>query len=138
MSEPMYSVLDDSSKKITTTRQAVVETLNLQKIYRTGFWLDKKIESLKNCTLSVYEGETFGLLGPNGAGKTTLLKTLLGIVRPTSGRAMILGQPIGDRSVKQRVGYLPENAYYSHWLGIPAINRRYFPDSPLSPKKTHS
>ncbi len=71
---------------------------------------------MKNCTLIVHEGETFGLLGPNGAGKTTLLKTLLGIVRPTSGRALILGQPIGDRSVRQRIGYLPENAYYYDYL----------------------
>ena len=112
----MYSVSDDSKTMTNTTRQAVLETLNLQKTYRTGFWLDKKIESLKNCTLIVHEGETFGLLGPNGAGKTTLLKTLLGIVRPTSGRALILGQPIGDRSVRQRIGYLPENAYYYDYL----------------------
>jgi ABC-2 type transport system ATP-binding protein len=112
----MHSVLDETKEMIPKARPAVVETLNLRKIYRTGFWLEKKIESLKTCTLSVYEGETFGLLGPNGAGKTTLLKTLLGIVRPTSGRAMILGQPIGDRSVKQCLGYLPENAYYYDYL----------------------
>lgn len=94
----------------------VVQTWNLGKIYRTGFWLDRKIQSLKDCTLSVYEGETFGLLGPNGAGKTTLLKTLLGIVWATSGRAALLGRPIGDRAVKQRIGYLPENAYYYDFL----------------------
>jgi ABC-2 type transport system ATP-binding protein len=94
----------------------VIQTWNLGKIYRTGFWLNQKIESLKNCSLSVYQGETFGLLGPNGAGKTTLLKTLLGIVRPTSGRAVLLGRPIGDRAIKQRIGYLPENAYYYDYL----------------------
>jgi ABC-2 type transport system ATP-binding protein len=94
----------------------VVQTWNLGKVYRTGFWLDRKIQSLKDCTLSVYEGETFGLLGPNGAGKTTLLKTLLGIVRATSGRATLLGRPIGDRAIKQRIGYLPENAYYYDFL----------------------
>jgi ABC-2 type transport system ATP-binding protein len=94
----------------------VVQTWNLRKIYRTGFWLNQKIESLKSCSLSVEQGETFGLLGPNGAGKTTLLKTLLGIVRPTSGRATILGYPIGDRAVKQRIGYLPENAYFYDFL----------------------
>lgn len=94
----------------------VVQTWNLGKIYRTGFWLNQKIESLKNCSLTVYEGETFGLLGPNGAGKTTLLKTLLDIIKPTSGRATLLGHPIGDRKIKQRIGYLPENAYFYDYL----------------------
>jgi ABC-2 type transport system ATP-binding protein len=42
-------------------------------IYRTGFWLNQKVVSLKNCSLQVYPGETFGLLDPNGAGKTTLI-----------------------------------------------------------------
>ncbi|MCU0544553.1 MAG: ABC transporter ATP-binding protein [Oscillatoriaceae cyanobacterium Prado104] len=94
----------------------VVETFNLGKFYRTGFWMNQKIESLKNCTLTVSQGETFGLLGQNGAGKTTLLKTLLGIVRPTSGSALLLGKPLGDRGVKQRVGYLPENPYFYDYL----------------------
>ncbi len=88
-----------------------IQTWNLGKVYRTGFWLDRRVSSLQNCSLSVKQGETFGLLGPNGAGKTTLLKILLGIVRPTQGRAALLGRPIGDRAVRQRIGYLPENAY---------------------------
>ena len=94
----------------------VVQTWELKKVYRTGFWLNQKVESLKGCTLTVYEGETFGLLGPNGAGKTTLLKILLGIVRASSGRAVLLGKPIGDRAVKQRIGYLPENPYLYDYL----------------------
>ncbi|MFM6496582.1 MAG: ATP-binding cassette domain-containing protein, partial [Dolichospermum sp.] len=56
------------------------------------------------------------LLGPNGAGKTTLLKLLLGIIRPTSGRGLLLGQPIGDVKVKQHIGYLPENPYLYEYL----------------------
>ncbi|OCR02564.1 multidrug ABC transporter ATP-binding protein [Oscillatoriales cyanobacterium USR001] len=94
----------------------VVETSQLGKSYRTGFWMNQKIESLKNFTLTVYQGETFGLLGQNGAGKTTLLKTLLGIVRPTSGWGLLLGQPLGDRAIKQQVGYLPENPYFYDYL----------------------
>ncbi|MBW4648847.1 MAG: ABC transporter ATP-binding protein [Kastovskya adunca ATA6-11-RM4] len=99
-----------------TNQSPVVQTSELRKVYRTGFWLSQKVESLKSCTLTVYPGETFGLLGPNGAGKTTLLKTLLGIVRPTSGRALLLGQPLGNPQVKQRIGYLPENAYFYDYL----------------------
>ncbi len=95
---------------------SVVETWNLNKIYRTGFWLNQTVQSLTNCSLSVQQGETFGLLGPNGAGKTTLLKILLGVIRPTSGRAVLLDKPIGDRATKQRVGYLPENPYFYDFL----------------------
>jgi ABC-2 type transport system ATP-binding protein len=96
--------------------EPIVATHNLRKIYRTGFWLNQKVESLKECTLQVYPGETFGLLGLNGAGKTTLLKTLLGIVRPSGGKGLLLGKPLGDRSVKQQIGYLPENPYFYDFL----------------------
>ena len=94
----------------------VIQTQNLSKTYRTGFWLAQKIRSLTAVDLDVYQGETFGLLGQNGAGKTTLLKTLLGIVRPTQGKATLLGKPLGDRNVKKRIGYLPENPYFYDYL----------------------
>jgi ABC-2 type transport system ATP-binding protein len=106
-------LLDEST---TAKPNVVVQTWNLKKVYRTGFWLNQKNESLKDCSLTVHKGETFGLLGPNGAGKTTLFKTLLGIIRPTSGRAVLLDRPIGDRLIKSRIGYLPENAYYYDYL----------------------
>lgn len=97
-------------------RPIAVQASNLRKVYRTGFWLNQTIESLKGCSLTVYRGETFGLLGPNGAGKTTLLKTLLGIVRPTEGKGQLLGRPLGDRQVKQEIGYLPETPYFYDYL----------------------
>jgi ABC-2 type transport system ATP-binding protein len=112
----MTSVVDPSVQLATVDRSAVIETHELKKTYRTGFWLNQKITSLKGCTLQVYKGETFGLLGPNGAGKTTLLKTLLGIVRPSGGRGLVLGKPLNDRPTKQRLGYLPENAYFYEYL----------------------
>lgn len=112
----MESAIVPLSQSPVADRPVVVETYELQKVYRTGFWLNQKVMSLKNCTLQVFEGETFGLLGPNGAGKTTLLKTLLGIVRPNGGRALLLGHALGDRAVKQRVGYLPENPYFYDYL----------------------
>ena len=107
---------DFSTTAFANDSMPVVQTWNLGKTYRTGFWMNHKIESLKNCSLSIYPGETFGLLGPNGAGKTTLLKTLLGITRPTTGKAVIFGKPIGDRNVKQNIGYVPENAYIYDFL----------------------
>lgn len=113
----MKSVADSHTfDSHTLDSQPVIQTYELQKVYRTGFWLNQKVTSLKSCSITVYKGETFGLLGPNGAGKTTLLKLLLGIVRPTSGRGLLLKQPLGDRAAKQLIGYLPENAYYYDFL----------------------
>jgi ABC-2 type transport system ATP-binding protein len=113
----MNSVTDTSDSQLyPVDKPPVVLTSELRKVYRTGFWLNQKVISLKNCSLQVYPGETFGLLGPNGAGKTTLLKLLLGIIRPSSGRGLLLGKPIGDRSVKQHLGYLPENPYLYDYL----------------------
>ncbi|WP_218082650.1 ABC transporter ATP-binding protein [Anthocerotibacter panamensis] len=99
-----------------TPQECAIAAQGLGKQYRTGFWLNKVIHSLKGCSLEVYRGETFGLLGPNGAGKTTLLKVLLGIAQPTTGTATLLGQPLGDRSTKARIGYLPENPYFYDYL----------------------
>ncbi|AFY80042.1 ABC transporter ATP-binding protein [Oscillatoria acuminata] len=112
----MDSVVDWPTEPITTERVPAIETFQLRKAYRTGFWMNKQVETLKNCTLTVYEGETFGLLGPNGAGKTTILKILLGILRPSGGRGLLLGQPLGDRAVRERIGYLPENPYFYKYL----------------------
>ena len=107
-------ILDRSVPTYAT--ESAIETYQLRKVYRTGFWLNRQVESLKECTLQVERGETFGLLGLNGAGKTTLLKTLLGIVKPTTGKGLLLGKPLGDRSIKQKIGYLPENPYFYDFL----------------------
>lgn len=118
MSAPVPSFIDSPEPPVIP---AVVETYDLTKKYRTGFWLNQSVTSLRQCNLAVQPGETFGLLGPNGAGKTTLLKILLGIVRPTSGRATLLGKPAGDRAVKRRLGYLPENPYFYDYLTGPEL-----------------
>ena len=112
----MNSVTEVPPQNTVNELMPVVQTWSLSKVYRTGFWMNQKLRSLNDCSFTVYQGETFGLLGPNGAGKTTLLKMLLGIVRPTTGRAVLLGYPVGNLSVKQKIGYLPENAYYYDYL----------------------
>jgi ABC-2 type transport system ATP-binding protein len=87
-------------------------TNELTKDYEIGFWRKRPYRALDRLTLDVEAGEVFGFLGPNGAGKTTTLKLLMQLVYPTGGHAEILGRPLGDRSVKQRIGYLPENPYF--------------------------
>jgi len=77
---------------------------NLTKHYGT-------LVALDNVSLKIASGEVFGLLGPNGAGKSTLLKTLVGILRPTSGTIRIGAIDIvaEPEKAKKMIGYLPEN-----------------------------
>jgi ABC-2 type transport system ATP-binding protein len=91
-------------------------THELTKDYHVGFWRKRPYRALDRLTLEVEAGEVFGFLGPNGAGKTTTLKLLMQLVFPTGGRAEILGRPLGDLSVKRRIGYLPENPYFYDYL----------------------
>ena len=88
----------------------VIETHNLTKVYR-DFWGRQKVRALKALDLEVRRGEIFGLLGPNGSGKTTTIKLLLGLLFPTSGRALVFGQDASDVSKNERIGYLPEESY---------------------------
>jgi ABC-2 type transport system ATP-binding protein len=72
--------------------------------------------AVESLTLTVRQGEVFGFLGPNGAGKSTTMKMLMGLVFPTSGAMALLGRPIGDVAVKQRVGFLPEQFRFHEWM----------------------
>jgi ABC-2 type transport system ATP-binding protein len=72
--------------------------------------------ALAGLSMTVPRGEIFGFLGPNGAGKTTSVKLLLGLLRPTSGEAWLLGETIGDLNTRRRIGYLPELFRYQGWL----------------------
>jgi len=88
----------------------------LTKDYSIGFWRRRSYRALDRLTLEIERGEVFGFLGPNGAGKTTTLKLLMQLIFPTSGRAEILGRPVGDLEVRRRIGYLPENPSFYDYL----------------------
>lgn len=64
--------------------------------------------AVRDLSLAVPRGTVYGLLGPNGAGKTTTIRMLLDIIRPDAGTVTILGRPSADRTVRDRIGYLPE------------------------------
>ena len=72
--------------------------------------------AVRDLTLKVGRGEAFGFLGPNGAGKSTSIKMLLGLVKPTSGTALLLGEPVGSRDARARIGFLPEHFRFYEWL----------------------
>ena len=86
-----------------------ITTTHLRKEFDTNI-------AVRGLTLQVEQGEVFGFLGPNGAGKTTSVKMLLGLVAPTSGQAMLLGAPLGDRAVRAKIGFLPEHFRFHDWL----------------------
>ncbi len=69
------------------------------------------LTALDNVSLKISSSQVFGLLGPNGAGKSTLLKTLVGILKPTSGTVSVKGHDIvkEPEMAKRIIGYLPEN-----------------------------
>ena len=78
------------------------------------------VRALVDLDLDVTAGEVFGFLGPNGAGKTTMIRTLLDEIRPTAGRATILGLDTHDSSVEIRrhIGYVPGDlAMYPNLTG---------------------
>ena len=93
----------------------VIETRNLSKTYR-DFWGRQKVRALKALDLEIRRGEIFGLLGPNGSGKTTTIKLILGLLFPTSGRALVFGKDASDVAKNERIGYLPEESYLYKFL----------------------
>ncbi len=72
--------------------------------------------AVRNLSLTVRTGEIFGFLGPNGAGKSTCIKMLLGLVKPSGGRALVLGVPPNDVPVRRKIGFLPEDFRFYEWL----------------------
>jgi ABC-2 type transport system ATP-binding protein len=76
--------------------------------------------ALADLDLTVHMGEVYGFLGPNGSGKTTMIRTILDEIRPTSGRAWILGMDSHEESLEIRhdIGYLPGDlALYPNLTG---------------------
>jgi ABC-2 type transport system ATP-binding protein len=91
-----------------------IETFDLSKAYEGRAVVDR-------LNLSVRRGEFFGFLGPNGAGKSTTIKMLTGLLRPTSGRALVAGYDISSEPLKAKanIGVLPEELnLYERLTGI--------------------
>ncbi|WP_020676433.1 ABC transporter ATP-binding protein [Geopsychrobacter electrodiphilus] len=94
-----------------------IEALALSKTFRGK--RGRRVEALTDLSLSVAQGEVFGFLGPNGAGKSTTIKSLVGLIRPSSGCAKIMGLDISCPDARLNVGYLPENpAFYDFLTGV--------------------
>jgi len=94
---------------MNTSNGNVIHTQELSKTY-------KGVQALHGLNLQVPKNSIFGFLGPNGAGKSTTIKMLLGLTRPTSGKALVFGQDITQESlaIRRRVGYLAQDPRYYH------------------------
>jgi len=94
---------------VTGMTDTIVRTDALSKRYGDRLVVD-------SVSLTVRQGEVYGFLGPNGAGKTTTLRMVLGLVRPSAGRATVLGEPPGTPAVVARVGALVEGPGFYPYL----------------------
>jgi ABC-2 type transport system ATP-binding protein len=95
---------------MNTPNGNVIHTQGLSKAYNG-------VKALDALNLQVPTNSIYGFLGPNGAGKSTTIKMLLGLTRPSAGKALIFGKDITRDSlaVRRRVGYLAQDPrYYEH------------------------
>ena len=67
-----------------------------------------ELVAVSDLDLAIRRGVVYGLIGPNGSGKTTTIRMLNGLLRPSSGTAPVLGQPVRSPSVVHRIGYMPQ------------------------------
>ena len=96
----------------------VMKTTKLTKYYG-------KVRGIKELDLTVTQGEFFGFIGPNGAGKSTTIRTVLGLIAPTSGDAMIFGKDVTKEreAILQNIGYLPSEALFYQGMKVKDILR---------------
>jgi ABC-2 type transport system ATP-binding protein len=74
------------------------------------------VKALDVLSLRIPKGGVYGILGPNGAGKSTLFRIVLGLVRPTTGEARLLGAAAGDIKALRRIGAVIETPRFLPWL----------------------
>jgi len=103
---------------------AAVLTQSLRKEFQLG-WGRGRVLAVEGLDLEVKRGEVFGLLGPNGSGKSTAMKMILGLLRPTSGRAEVCGCRAGTLAARKQIGFLPENPYFPAFLSGAELVRYY-------------
>ncbi|MGZ5287631.1 MAG: ATP-binding cassette domain-containing protein, partial [Flavisolibacter sp.] len=69
----------------------------------------RKLQALNDIRAEMQKGQVISLIGPNGSGKTTLIKTILGLVKPDSGKIFFDGVPISENVLyKKQIGYMPQ------------------------------
>jgi ABC-2 type transport system ATP-binding protein len=85
----------------------IVETTDLHRSYGHG---RRFVNAVHGVSFQVDRGSIFGLIGPDGAGKTSIIQMLAGVLKPTRGKASVLGFDVkaDPESIKRRIGYMPQ------------------------------
>ena len=91
---------------MSESNSTLIQTVDLTKYYGQH-------RAAERLSFAVHGGEIFGFLGPNGAGKTTTMKMIVGLLRPTSGQALVAGHDVQQEPIKAKAasGYVPEEPY---------------------------
>jgi len=115
---PVYfrNIVDESIRQspIDNRQSSQVNAIEIRQLSKS---YGRRV-GVEKVSFAVPGGAIFGFLGPNGAGKTTTIRVLLGLLRPSTGSAAILGRDCWSQSteIKNRVGYLPGDLRLYPWL----------------------
>jgi len=91
--------------------------IQLDNISKTFGRRRKRVEAVRQLSLSVDAGQVFGFLGPNGAGKSTTIRMMMDLIRPSQGEVYLYGRPVkGNYKLLRRVGALVEGASFYNFL----------------------
>lgn len=96
---------------MSETAEKIVEVKNLVKHYG-------KFKAVENVSFDVYRGDVFGFLGPNGAGKSTTIRTMLSLIRPTSGELLLFGRSLSNNRnyILRKIGCIVEKPDFYKYL----------------------
>src|SRR6266487_2001874 len=114
---------DRAAGSLGSVMEAAVELLDAHKNYGS-------VEALRGVDIAIRPGELVAMLGPNGAGKTTAISLMLGLRRPTAGRARLYGQDPTDRRARSRCGVMLQESGVSSALRVRELVdlfRAYYP-----------
>jgi ABC-2 type transport system ATP-binding protein len=131
----MSEINEGKAKRATRALEGASDTIHTHKL-RKEF---DTLVAVDDLDLKVGHGLLYGMIGPNGSGKTTAIKMLVGLLRPTAGKAFVLGEKVPIKKNVSRIGYMPqEMAIYTDMTvheNLELFSRLYSMDRELSAKR---
>src|SRR5215471_8116587 len=116
-------IADEVTVTLATVMQPAVELIEAHKSFGS-------VEALRGVDIAIPQGELMAMLGPNGAGKTTAISLMLGLRKPTSGRARLFGMDPIERRARSRCGVMLQESGVNgalHVRELVDLFRAYYP-----------